>query len=225
MVISLLLFPLVTILALSDVALALERSSLEKHLLAEIRKLYGSQEEVLVQFHNLPKEETNIKRVIISRLPDRKGDGQARIEFEDRSGKGRVAYVSFRVSTMKRFYVLKRNMEKGEIIRIQDVQENYAYLNDASFYPSSAEEIVGKRLKRSVQKNTVITKDLLEDEYLVKKGDVVTVKFENEKMMISTKAISLERGKLGDTIKVKNMTSGKEIVGLISGAKEVTVSF
>ncbi|MDW8002863.1 MAG: flagellar basal body P-ring formation chaperone FlgA [Deltaproteobacteria bacterium] len=225
MFIATLLSTLFAMFIVLDVACASEKFSLEKLLIAEIKKLYGSEEEVLVQLHNIPREEKDVKRIMISRLPDRKGDGQALLELEEKSGKRRVAYVSFRVLTLKRFYILKRHMEKGETIRAEDIQESYAYLNDPFLYPSSAEEIIGKRLKRGVQGNTVITKDLLEDEYLIKRGDVVTVKLENEKMMVSTKAISLEKGKLGDTIRVKNMTSGKEIVGLISGIKEITVSF
>ncbi|MCX7856675.1 MAG: flagellar basal body P-ring formation chaperone FlgA [Deltaproteobacteria bacterium] len=212
----------------TEICLANNKAFLERYLVSEIKKLYRVEEEILVQFGNIPKEvkeEKDVRRIIIAKLPDRKGDGQILLEIEEKSGRKRTAYVPFRVLTMKRFYVLKRDVERGETLKPDDVYESTAFLNDPSLYPSSIEDILGRKLKKNVPANTAITKDLLEEGYLIKRGDVVTVKLENDRMKISTKAISLEKGKLGDLVRLKNISSGKEIVGLISGEKEVTIVF
>lgn len=212
----------------SGMGLCNGNSIVERHLLTQIKKMYGEEERITVQFHNLPKDlkdERNVKAVIITKLPDHRGDGQAAVEIEEKQGRKRTAYVSFRVSAMKKFYVLKRDMKKGEIIKADDVYERKTFLNDCRLYPSSIEDIEGKKLKKDALANTVITKELLEDSYAVKRGEIVTIKMENERMKIIAKAISLEKGKIGDMVKLKNVSSGREIMGVVSGEKEVTVVF
>lgn len=202
-------------------------SEVEAKLLNQIKSIYGDQE-IMVKFHNLPKdvlESQNIKGIIMTKLPDLKGDGQAVVEIGEKNGRTRTVYVTFKVFRMQKFYVLKRDLKKGEIIKSSDLSEKTAILSDNLTYPSSLEEVEGKKLKKDVLANTPITKDLLEEAYVVKKGDVVTAKIENEKMRISAKVISLEKGKIGDLIRVKNISSGKEIWGIVSADKEITVLF
>lgn len=203
-------------------------SLLEKHLIDQIKKIYGEGNDMIVQFHNLPrdiKDEKSVKGVVITRLPDRKGDGQAVIEIEEKPKRKRNVYVSFRVLTMKRFYLAKRDMKKGERIKGEDLYERVAFLSDYGLYPSSIEDIEGKRLKRDILANTPITKEILEETYAVGRGEIVTVRIENERIKISAKAISLEKGKLGDVVRLKNISSGREITGLVSGEREVTIVF
>ncbi len=201
-------------------------STLESSLLSQLKKIYGTKE-IVVRFYNLPKDlaaDRNIKGVFITKLPDQRGDGQALIETEEKVGRKRTFYVSFRVFGTKRFYVLKRDMKKGEIITADDFYEKEALLSDQTVCLSS-EEILGKKLKKDVPAGTPITKEILEEAYLVKKGDIVTAKVENERMRILAKALSLEKGKMGDVIRLRNLSSGKEIVGIVSGEKEVRVFF
>jgi flagella basal body P-ring formation protein FlgA len=212
----------------SGIGFSETNSLLEKHLIDQIKKIYGEVNDMIVQFHNLPRDiedEKSVKGVVITRLPDRKGDGQAVIEIEEKPKRKRNVYVSFRVLTMKRFYLAKRDMKKGERIKGEDLYERVAFLSDYGLYPSSIEDIEGKRLKRDILANTPITKEILEETYAVGRGEIVTVKIENERIKISAKAISLEKGKLGDVVRLKNTSSGKEITGLVSGEREVTIIF
>jgi flagella basal body P-ring formation protein FlgA len=212
----------------SGIGFSETNSLLEKHLIDQIKKIYGEGNDMIVQFHNLPrdiKDEKSVKGVVITRLPDRKGDGQAVIEIEEKPKRKRNVYVSFRVLTMKRFYLAKRDMKKGERIKGEDLYERVAFLSDYGLYPSSIEDIEGKRLKRDILANTPITKEILEETYAVGRGEIVTVKIENERIKISAKAISLEKGKLGDVVRLKNTSSGKEITGFVSGEREVTIIF
>lgn len=212
----------------SGIGFSETNSLLEKHLIDQIKKIYGEVNDMIVQFHNLPrdiKDEKSVKGVVITRLPDRKGDGQAAIEIEEKPKRKRNVYVSFRVLTMKRFYLAKRDMKKGERIKGEDLYERVAFLSDYGLYPSSIEDIEGKRLKRDILANTPITKEILEETYAVGRGEIVTVKIENERIKISAKAISLEKGKLGDVVRLKNISSGREITGFVSGEREVTIVF
>jgi flagella basal body P-ring formation protein FlgA len=212
----------------SGIGFSETNSLLEKHLIDQIKKIYGEVNDMIVQFHNLPrdiKDEKSVKGVVITRLPDRKGDGQAVIEIEEKPKRKRNVYVSFRVLTMKRFYLAKRDMKKGERIKGEDLYERVAFLSDYGLYPSSIEDIEGKRLKRDILANTPITKEILEETYAVGRGEIVTVRIENERIKISAKAISLEKGKLGDVVRLKNISSGREITGLVSGEREVTIIF
>jgi flagella basal body P-ring formation protein FlgA len=60
---------------------------------------------------------------------------------------------------------------------------------------------------------------------VVKRGDIVTILLENEKMKLSVPARALERGAVGDTIRVVNTSSDKEVYAVVKSSKTVEVIF
>lgn len=218
---------IILMLLFASFALCSEDKAIERTLSNEIIKLFPKGDNVSVRFHNLPRELTEMKinGILISRLPDRRGEGQILVDASDRFGRRRSVYVGFRVISERRIYLAKRDMKKGEIIKPEDLYEKKVSVVDLTDLPNGIEELENRRLKKDVKMNTVITRDLLDDPYLVKRGDDVILILETEKLQILGKGISLDRGKLGDTIKVKNVSSGKEVSGYVSGEKEVRVLF
>jgi flagella basal body P-ring formation protein FlgA len=85
--------------------------------------------------------------------------------------------------------------------------------------------LVGKKAKTRINFEKVIRKKMIGSNNVVKRGDIVTIHLENERLKLSVPARVLERGAVGDTIRVINISSDKEIYAVVKSSKTVEVSF
>jgi flagella basal body P-ring formation protein FlgA len=88
-----------------------------------------------------------------------------------------------------------------------------------------AEDVVGKRAKRALQANTVIYAHEVENLPTVQKGDMVLMLAESALLKVSTIGEALESGMRGDTIRIRNVTSNREVRAIIVDKKTVKVLF
>ena len=58
--------------------------------------------------------------------------------------------------------------------------------------------------------------------FLINKEDTVLVVAQNSKLSITTSAIALENGQLGDMISIENLNSKKVLKAIITGRKKVS---
>ena len=86
-------------------------------------------------------------------------------------------------------------------------------------------DVVGKRTSRPMAANTLFRDDLLEQQPLIRKGDIVRVVAENQALKIGTQARAREDGAKGMRIALTNMTSKKIIYGLVVDSRTVQVQF
>jgi flagella basal body P-ring formation protein FlgA len=207
-------------------AFAAEPSVVELKLKGFIKKFYGESEDAYIKI-NLPgslKDNLRVKHINFVKIPDSNGDGLCLVEVDEKNGRTKNVYVSFKVSNKKKMFVLKQSAKRGDIVRSDDFIVKEVYMNgNGGDYPLRKEDVVGKALKRDIQAGTVITCQALEDSYVVQKGDSVNIVAENKKLMVQAKGRTLERGKIGDIIRVKNLTSDKEIVGRVAGSSTIKV--
>jgi flagella basal body P-ring formation protein FlgA len=201
----------------------------EARLTNFIKQIYNDGDDIRVKFGTMPgylKEGVRVKSVNFSRVPDMNGDGVCLVEVEGKSIRERNVYVSFKVLTKKRLFVLKQTGKKGETVEGRDITVKETYLSGGSnLYPSSMEDVVGKKLKKDLPAGTILTTQALDDSVLVQRGELVNIVGESRRLVVQTKGQTLEKGKLGDMIKVKNIMSGKQVLGRITGNSTVTVEF
>ena len=81
--------------------------------------------------------------------------------------------------------------------------------------------MVGRKVKNNLVAGTVVKGRHLETTYLVNEEDTVLVVAANNSITITTSAIALENGQLGDMISVKNINSEKLLKVIITGQKKV----
>jgi flagella basal body P-ring formation protein FlgA len=201
--------------------------STEGQIIEFIKKLYGNSE-VQVTFNQLPqgiRERTRIKSISFSKVPDSKGDGICLVGLEGAGGSGTNVYVPFKVQVRTALYSLNRNVKKGETIGLADVSAKETYLQGfTAAYPSGIEEIVGKAAKKEMSAGQMITRQMLEERVMVAKGDMVNLTLENDKLLIQARGVALEKGAIGDSVRVKS-ASGKEISGRVTGSNSISVQF
>jgi flagella basal body P-ring formation protein FlgA len=225
-ILCILLFTIHYSLFTISAALAAELSTIEVKLTDFIRKFYGEREGIYIKI-NLPgslKDNLKVKHVNFVKIPDSNGEGLCLVEVDEKNGRTKNMYVSFKVSNKKKIFVLKQNAKRGDIVRSDDILIKEVYMNgNGGDYPLRMEDVAGKALKRDLQAGTVITCQALEDSFVVQKGDNVNIVAENKKLIVQSKGRTLEKGKIGDVIRVKNLTSDKEIVGRVVGGSTVKV--
>ena len=90
---------------------------------------------------------------------------------------------------------------------------------------SNLDDVVGKRLRTSIKPNTEVTRNMVRNISVVKRGKPVKIVFENDSMRITTIGLSEQDGALGDLVRIKNVSSKKTIYARVMGSSLVRVEF
>src|ERR1043166_3592702 len=85
-------------------------------------------------------------------------------------------------------------------------------------------DIIGQQAARAIEVNEILTQKLLERPNLVKRGSAITLLYETGNLSIETPGTAEEAGKAGDTIQVKNASSGKMLRGIVLDGRAVRVN-
>jgi flagella basal body P-ring formation protein FlgA len=207
-----------------------DQSFIEGKISNFIRQIYGDDDDLQIKFGNMPaplKGRPNVKNMSFAKVPDAKGDGVCLVEIIDgKNNRDRSVYVPFRTIKKTKVYILTHSGKKSEVLRAESVTAKETHFNEKKpGYPSKLDDIVGRTLKKDVAAGTVITYSMLDDPVIIQKGEVVNIVAENKKLLVRTKGKALEKGRMGDSIRVKNTLSEKEIFGKVVDDNTILVKF
>ncbi|MBU0483746.1 MAG: flagellar basal body P-ring formation chaperone FlgA [Proteobacteria bacterium] len=117
-------------------------------------------------------------------------------------------------------------MSRNSIVSAEDLKVDR---RDISMLDSGLindlEQVIDKRLKTSLRAGAVIYENQVEDPPLVNRGDLVTIMAQSGPMMIKTQGEAKGTAARGEMVRVKNMTSRREIYAKVLDAGLVEVSF
>lgn len=135
-------------------------------------------------------------------------------------------YVPIRITVLKTVFVAKHAMIKGERINGTDIYQTEMDINKLKHgYFNDIDELVGQVCKQNIPANGPFSPHNIELAKIIHKGEKVTIVTNNNNLTISMDGIAVNDGSLGDTIRVKNLTSKKIIDAQVAGKKRVTVIF
>lgn len=77
------------------------------------------------------------------------------------------------------------------------------------------DEVAGQTLRRSVRAGTVLAPNMLDSPQLINRGDLLTIRVQRAQISIEVQGTALERGKLGETIRVRNNQSNNIVAGRV----------
>jgi len=205
-----------------------QQVSVDRRLIGFISEYYGQKNDILIKLNSQPSvlrdDSVKVRDISFAKLPDSNGNGICSVELEDKKKTIRNVLVAFKVMNKKKIYVLNENMVRGEIITADKITVKEIVLNeDKRNYPAEIEDVVGKMLKRDLNRGTAITKDVIEDHFVIKRNDIVNIIIEHKRLVVKTKGRAIDRGKVGDVIRVKNLTSQKEVMGRVTGSGIINV--
>ena len=89
---------------------------------------------------------------------------------------------------------------------------------------SDKSEIIGKKLKKSIKSNEPLKYSNLENDWLIEKNSLVTIVNDKGFIKIKEEGLAMNDGNYMDMIKVKNIKSGKIIVGYAKNEKKVILN-
>jgi flagella basal body P-ring formation protein FlgA len=87
----------------------------------------------------------------------------------------------------------------------------------------SVNDVAGKVARRTILPGRLIARNAIAEPQLVEKGTVITAVYEDAALLITASVVALQSGALADAIQVRNLDSGKVIVGSVQADGTVRV--
>ncbi len=151
-------------------------------------------------------EEININRI-------GKGIFSAFLKFSGESTK--YLWLKLQVSCMKPVLVVKKLVRYGEKIRPQDVETKIIDVLTLYETPASSEDAIYAPAVKTLRPGDIVTLSSIKRKPDVVKGQVIIAYVTLPGIHISALVEALEDGYIGDTIRVRNISSGKILKGVL----------
>lgn len=120
--------------------------------------------------------------------------------------------------------VALKAIKANKLIDSGDVKLVRVEMAEAGEALASIEEAAGMLAKRPISAGSVIKREYVKPEVIVKKGEKVTLNVQGPKISIRSKGTASEDGHKGGVIAVRT-ASGKQITGRVAGPGEIIIEF
>jgi flagella basal body P-ring formation protein FlgA len=118
--------------------------------------------------------------------------------------------------------VLNKSLARGTVITADDIDLVEVSITKGMQLFAKAEDVVGRKIKRSLSEGQVVRASHLNISWLIFKDSPVNIEAAGAGIQITLSGISLENGQLGDMIKVKNIMSGIIIDAFVKSTQKVS---
>lgn len=136
----------------------------------------------------------------------------------------KTVWVSAVIKVYKEAVVALSSLKMNQKISSDDVKVVRMEMREMQDAAVSVNEVVGMVVKRPISAGSVIKKEYIKPETVIKRGDRVVVLIDNHKLRIKSAGTATEDGYRGGIISAK-ADSGKEIRGKVTGPGEMVVEF
>lgn len=102
------------------------------------------------------------------------------------------------------------------------MRRDISSLNSRPF--KSIDEVIGQQTAHPVEANEILTQRNLDRPNLMRRGSPVTLVYETRALRVESPGYSVEGGKAGDIIQVKNANSGKVLRGVVLDERTVRIN-
>lgn len=133
-------------------------------------------------------------------------------------------YVPVQIALPADVVVTTRPLKRGETLTASDLtvaRQDLATLHRD--YYLTADRLVGQRVRRNLGRGDLVTPAAVEADKLVKRGAEVTILAADPKFQVRMQGKALANGARGERIKVRNISSEREITATVVGRGLVQV--
>jgi flagella basal body P-ring formation protein FlgA len=138
----------------------------------------------------------------------------------------RSATVAFRVQASQEAVVAVRELARGSLVRAEDLRLER---RPADRLPrgaaSSPAAVVGREVLRAVAPGEVVTAAAVAPPRAVRRGSPVSLVLEGRGFRIVARGVAAEDGAVGETIRVVNQISRRELSGTVEDERTVRVAW
>lgn len=133
--------------------------------------------------------------------------------------------VSGKLEVLASVVVAQRNLKRDSLVEDADVSLVTVDVSkiDQPFF--MVEDVVGKKVVRSIRSGQVIEEQNLDSPPLVKKGAFVKLIARRGHMILTATGVAKEDGKMAEFIQVRNSSSQKDVLAKVVGLDQVEVGF
>jgi len=117
------------------------------------------------------------------------------------------------------------NLGRGDVIDSGDVRIELKNLNGLKNPVTDKEDAIGKKLRRPLSVNRVISENDLDLPVLVERRQLITLIANRGALEISTRGQAMASGRRGDIVMIKNLRSDREVPGRVIGPGLAKVEF
>ena len=155
--------------------------------------------------------------------------GKACVFVTGKAGGGPLFRTSVRfiVHVFKTVIVARRNISRGDTFNEDNLagqRLDVSTLSPRGLY-FGKETLIGKRAARAIRAGMPISRQVVVIPPVIKRGDLVQIVFKTSFLSLAARGISTESGAPGQMIRVRNIDSGREVIGQVTPAGQVSVSF
>ena len=119
---------------------------------------------------------------------------------------------------------LKSSKNKGEIIFEDDIVSIIKKKGLKNTYITNKKEVIGKKLTKSMRPNQVLKYSSVKNDWLIEKNAKVTIINNKSFITIKEEGLAMNDANFMEEIRVKNIKSGKIIVGYAKNKKKVILN-
>jgi flagella basal body P-ring formation protein FlgA len=137
----------------------------------------------------------------------------------------RTVYLPVKVALLTEVLVAVRALPRGTPIGADDVRIERREIGSSQEPLRDLTALAGRQAARSIAAGEVLLPNLVEQPALVKRGDMVILTAEGRGLRAVTQGEAREDGKEGQVIRIRNLTSNREVYGQVDGPRSVRILF
>lgn len=133
-------------------------------------------------------------------------------------------YVNVTIEREDAVVVLRHHMNRGDLLtpaHLDVIQMQVSQLSGGYFRETQA--VIGKRLKQAVGAGQPVRPALLSVARIIKRGQQVTLAARATGVGITMLGVAAMDGAIGDRIRVRNLSSGRQIEGIVRSPQIIEV--
>ncbi len=132
--------------------------------------------------------------------------------------------VSGRIERLISIPVLANSLKAGDVIGARDIDYIQIPKNKiANGVVLQEQDLINMTPRRTISSGKPIIANDLTYPKMVGRGDNITLVFEAGAMVLTVKGKSLQDGAMGDVVRVTNLDSNKNLQGVVTADREVTI--
>lgn len=162
-------------------------------------------------------------RLDIPRLRTR-GVNDITIRYVTESGAlDEIFKLRAKVFVQRKVPVATRSLAQGSLIESDSIENKWIDASSINQGVADSSAIIGRSVRSFIGAGQVIYSNKLKSQTLIEKGDRVSVQVIGQGIQISAMGVAQEAGQRGQTIRLMNLESKREIYATVTGPKSAEV--
>jgi flagella basal body P-ring formation protein FlgA len=133
-------------------------------------------------------------------------------------------YVPVVLSIRREVWIARHPLPRGHVLTADDLMSDLRDISRINAaWVSDKAALIGQRLKTSILAGRIVTRQLIEAENVVRRGQTVTLAVSSGGLTIRMTGKALTDGALNQRIRVQNLNSGRVVEGIVRSRELVEI--